>query len=274
MSYDEFIVLCVGLVVATLGWIGWYAQAVRVTGLGGGRLARGPVLLMPVACVILLLVVLKQLADPEVRSDVFYKALFAAAGALSLLAIGLLAAVLGEGAIDDAVERRNSAAAWATCGAWLADTLVNCGANLGTGPTIYTTLGPMLMALAALAGLWVGFSTVTANHISIGVDRDRASGVRLAGLLMAWGLIFGRAIAGDWVSVQGTLDDFVAQGWPALALLIVAAMVEFLVRPGRSRPAPRMLRAGVAPAALYLAMAAAWLAWLGRWEGLAGPGRP
>jgi hypothetical protein len=224
--------------------------------------------------VIFLLVVLEQLADPEVRGDVFYKALFSAAAALTLLGVGLLAAMLGVGAIDDAIERRNPAAAWAICGAWLATTLVNCGANIGTGPTIYTTLGPMLMALAALAVLWVGFTAVTENHISIGVDRDRASGVRLAGLLVAWGLIFGRAIAGDWVSVQGTLDDFVAQGWPALALLVVAAVVEFLVRPGRSRLAPRMLRAGVAPAALYLAMAAAWLAWLGRWEGLAGDSRP
>jgi hypothetical protein len=74
------------------------------------------------------------------------------------------------------------------------------------------------------------------------------------------------AVVDGWAPARGSLEDIAAQGGPAAALL-VPAVVEFAARPGRARPFPPVLAAGVTPAVLYLAVAAGWLLWLGPWEG-------
>jgi hypothetical protein len=81
--------------------------------------------------------------------------------------------------------------------------------------------------------------------------------------LIAWGLIMGRATAGDWESVAGTMRDYAFLGAPALALLVAAVAIELRLQPSRARPAPP-LGAGFAPAAGYLLVAAGWVLWLGK----------
>jgi hypothetical protein len=203
--------------------------------------------------------VLTTSAAQEVRGSVAYIGLFVAVWATALAAVNVLGKAISVSALEDAVERRNPAALWAVCGAWVGATLCVCGANMGEGPTIYTTLGPLVMSVGALGGAWLLLAILTRNTASITVDRDRASGVRLAGLLVAWGLILGRAVLGDWVSTEATLRDFVLFGWPVLVLLAVAVAVEPMVQPSRRRPFPSLGRAGVLPAACYVAAAAAWL---------------
>jgi hypothetical protein len=145
----------------------------------------------------------------------------------------------------------------------LATTLCVCGANIGQGPTVGTTLGPLCLAVGALGLLWVIVAALTGRSASIRLDRDRASGLRLAGLLVSWGLVLGRAVAGDWVSTAATLRDFAMQGWPTLPLLGVAVAVETWVRPRRSGPSPSLAINGLAPALCYLASAVLWLIYLG-----------
>jgi len=82
----------------------------------------------------------------------------------------------------------------------------------------------------------------------------------MAALSVALGLIFGRSVAGDWVSVKSTLHDFLQEGLtPAATLLGIAAGVEFLEQPTKRRPFPSVLRSGVGPAVLFLVFALAWL---------------
>ena len=143
-------------------------------------------------------------------------------------------------------------------------TLAAAGANVGQGPTEATTLGPMFLAVGGLLLLWAGFSVLTGSVAAVAVERDIPSGLRTAALLVALGLILGRSVAGDWISVESTLRDYLRQGLaPAAALLGVAAIIEFLVRPTVRRPATSMARAGLSPAALDLGFAAAWLWYLG-----------
>jgi hypothetical protein len=260
MDGDELLILVLSAGAAIAYWARWYAQLVRLQTLSPAHPARLLLPLTHLVCVLLLLLVLTTAAAAEVRHDPAYLALFVAGWAVALAAVNVWGNVLGISALHDAVERRNAAAAWAVAGAWLATTLCACGANIGEGPTIYTTLGPLALAVAALAVCWLLFAVATRNGTAVAVDRDRASGVRLAGLLVAWGLVLGRAVAGDWVSAEATLRDFGALGWPALALLAAAAALEPAVRPNRARPFPDPARAGVVPAAAYLAAATAWLA--------------
>jgi hypothetical protein len=122
----------------------------------------------------------------------------------------------------------------------------------------------MFLAVGGLLLLWAGFSVVTGSVAAVAVERDVPSGLRTAALLVAMGLIFGRSVAGDWVSVESTLRDYLRQGLaPAALLLVVAAIIEFMERPTLRRPVTSIARSGVSAAALDLGFAAAWLWHLG-----------
>jgi hypothetical protein len=54
---------------------------------------------------------------------------------------------------DDALERNNSAACVATCGALVGSMTIYGFANIGEGPTIWTTIGPAALGGAAAVAL-------------------------------------------------------------------------------------------------------------------------
>jgi hypothetical protein len=67
-------------------------------------------------------------------------------------------------------------------------------------------------------GCWLLLNLATGIAADIAIGRDTYSAIGLAGLLVANGLILGRAASGNWVSISHTLLDFVCLGWPAAAL--------------------------------------------------------
>ncbi len=81
MAPDEVIVLGISVLAAFLGWGRRYARALGVRTLGNPHLRRLPLYLMPPACLGLLCAVLTRWADPEVRGNGGYIALFLAVGA-------------------------------------------------------------------------------------------------------------------------------------------------------------------------------------------------
>ncbi len=106
------------------------------------------------------------------------------------------------------------------------------------------------------SALWAMVEFATEMAESICVDRDLAAGVRLGGFLIAIGLILGRAVAGDWVSTQATLGDFLRQGWPALMLVPAAVTAERRARPTPQTPAQPVLWRGLLVSLLYVGFAA------------------
>ena len=175
---------------------------------------------------------------------------------------------LGLSVRDDAVERRNSAAVFALCGAMLAVTLTFAGGNSGEGPSFFENILSAALATGTLLGFWLVLELSARVSVSIAEERDLASGLRLGGLLVAVGLMFGRAVAGDWHSVWGTIHDFIRDGWVGVLLLPVAILIERKFRPGRARPFPNWLLCGLLPALCYIAFAVICLWRLGPWEGL------
>jgi hypothetical protein len=87
------------------------------------------------------------------------------------------------------------------------------------------------------------------------VDRDVSAGLRLAGFLIAAGLILGRSVAGDWISAEATLRDFAIMAWPVVVLVAAAAVVERIARPTPESPRPAIVPHGVMPALVYIVVA-------------------
>jgi len=185
-----------------------------------------------------------------------------------LIAATMLFAWFGLSLRDDVAERKNTAALVALCGALAGVAFTYIGGNLGEGPSYWNNFYSVGLATIGFFGLWLVLEIVANVSISVAEERDLASGVRLGGLLLAMGLVLGRAVAGDWHSTEGTFHDFVHDGWPAGLLCVLAIPVEFADRPSRHRPFPSWLSAGLLPAVGYLVLAAGWLWWVGRWEGM------
>jgi len=259
----ELLVALVSGVIAAIYWWTWIGVALRTTLLvrPGTRIIALLTSLFASAAIVL--ATLLTLADPVVREDVGYIILFMAIAALTLTVTTAMAALLGASAINDAIRQPNPVAACVVAGIWLGTAICVSGSNVGRGDTIGTTLGPLVMAVATLLVLWGAFGITTrATYLAI-AGRDWGTGLRLFALPIAWGLILGRAVAGDWESTPRTLYDFVVDGWPAGALFGAALLVETFLRPSRGQP-KSPIGTSLLIAIVYLTVAAGWVWWLGR----------
>jgi hypothetical protein len=261
---DSLFELVAVLFIAFWVWLAWPSRALTRDFPVRSSSGRWIVVVTLPICVAIVFCVLWFLSDPEVRTSPSLQGFFALFWVLVLFLIHTLSSLLGLSWLEDGVERSNAAAAWAGAGLTFGATFVVAGANIGAGPTELTTLGPMMMGVAGLVALWVIFALSTRSLESVTVERDLPSGLRLASVLVVWGLILGRSVAGDWVSVDATLRDYLWQGIaPCSVLLALAAIVEILERPSRRRPPPDRIKSGIIPAVLFFVLGCAWLWYLG-----------
>ena len=169
---------------------------------------------------------------------------------------------------DDVGERRNPAALIGLCGATISVAIIYAAGNLGEGPSYWNNIFSAAVGTIGFFTLWFALELGGRVSVSIAEERDVATGIRFSGFMLAAGLILGRAIAGDWHSELATIQDFFRDGWPAAVLCIVAVFTERVLRPCRARPFPNYRSFGVLPAIAYIGCAWAWVAHLGRWEGM------
>ena len=207
----------------------------------------------PVPGLLLTYVVLQTLSDANVRGHFDYVLLFLV-GAVAWLSIANLAmSVLGISSRDDAIERNNLAAAVAIGGWLLGAAVIYAFSNVGGGPTIWTTILPAFVATIAFGAacllIQIPGGTITDD---ITIDRDLASGLRLAGALLSAALILGRAAGGQWTSWSQTWVDLLRYCWPVWPLALLAGVVHRWLRPTPARPRPNELVCGVVPALGYL----------------------
>ena len=263
MSGDEVAVLLASATLSVAVWLGWFARPLSITRMGSPTPARPLLIGSPIAAAAILLLVLLTAASHDVRNAPQYILMYLAMGAAWVGASAKLLPLFGISARDDAVERRNRAAAWAVAGAIIGIMLCFAGGNIGDGPGWWVVVFSAALATAALFVMLAvldGISGVT-EHVTI--ERDPASGIRLAGFLVGAGLMLGRGVAGDWVSAAATIRDFVAYSWPAAILLAGAALVERLARPTPARPHPSVAAFGVVPAIVYVVVGALHVVRLG-----------
>lgn len=226
---------------------------------------RGAALLLtPPACLVLLYLGLRAWADPQYVANSFdYQLLFLLGGILLLGLASLLSACLGISSRDDALERANTGATLSVVGAWLGITALYIGANVGAGPTIWTTLLPAFVAIVVWSVSWLAVEQISGTSELVCIERDTAAAFRHAAYLLASGAVLGRAIAGDFSSWNSTWSEFITLAWPALLLTLLAGTANFFFRPAPHNPRPSLLVAGILPATLLLCAAAFYIAALG-----------
>ena len=263
MSDDETLVLVLSCLAAGMIWGRWFRDCLSISWFRSPVSLRLGVIAIPLACGVLLWVTLRHLAAHDVRDSWTYLGFYMVLGTAWVgLGVGLLT-VLGLSVRDDVLERRNAAAAWTAAGGLAGLTLCYAGANIGDGPGWWVVVYSALLATVSLFGLWAVLDWLTHVSESVTVERDVGSGLRLGGLLVAAGVILGRAAAGDWVSVSATNIEFLQTAWPVLVLLLLAIPFEWLCRPGVEHPRPMWLVTGLPPLVFYISGAVLWLVQVG-----------
>ena len=257
------LLLLISAVLCFMSVAGWQ-RAIRLS-LRCTRGATTIIVFLPLLSLAFVLLVLRRWADVEVRGSVIYilLLLLLAAGWLGMATF--LSRWLGISLRDDVAERNNRAALAAWGGVITGLTLVFAGANVGEGPSLWNNVFSAVVGTITLAVLWFVLETLGRGSTSIAVDRDIASGLRLAGFLASLGLVLGRALAGDWHSMVNTMSDFVRQSWPVLFLTGFAAVLESPFRPSPAKPTLPWFTHGAAPALVYIVAAGVWVATLGPW---------
>jgi len=249
MSGDEMVVLIGSIVAAVIFWGDWYKSAFIKT-LTVRKINHLLYVISPAVCVIFLFIILRNYAADDVRESTTYLPFYMIVGAAWVGIIRMAFPFLGISPRDDAIERQNLSAAFASFGAILGTTFCFAGANVGNGPGWWVVIFSAGLSTSAFFALWALLEKFTAISELVTVNRQNSTGLRLGGFLCGIGLIFGRAAAGDWVSAEATVKDFVNVGWIAIPLVLIAVIIEKLT-PNKSENSASDLLTGLLFGAFY-----------------------
>lgn len=266
MSEDEVFVFIGCTVVSLFTWLPWVWHAAFTARRCSRFGDRWGLFVFPLLCAAVLAAVLRLYSSSDVRTDPVYIGFYLVMGAAWVGLVSRFLGLFGLSARDDVIERANHAAAYAIGGALLGITLCFAGGNIGNGPGWWVVVFSAALSTLAFFLLWALLHRFTGLADTVTIDRDPASGLRLAGWFIGAGLILGRSVAGDWVSMQATVVDFARTAWPVLLLFAAAVLLERTFRPTRERPLPSPLVYGLAPLAAYVALAAFFVEQAGPWS--------
>ncbi len=266
---DDEVFLFIGCAVATVLAVLWYVQCLRAVPSFGSRPAvRSPLLAATLLSFGAMVLVTWFWTAVEIRGGQSYMWLAFVMGSAWFGFYVRLFRWLGLDLREDACERTNPASILALCGAIPGGMLLYCGAICGEGPSFWNNVFTVLAGGAAWFALWLGLEFSTGISREVAEERDPGAGLRLAGHLLATGLLLGRASAGNWHSMEETLWVLGRDGWPALLLMGASIAAEFHVRRTTPRFSSSSPRGSLAIALGCLVFAAAWVCYLGPWEGM------
>lgn len=267
MSGDEIVVFALSLAIGIGGWTWWFWRASDLERQRPGhpRVSAGYVGIGTSVALTIVVVseVIRRAGSLDVRASFVYLWLYQALGLAWVRLSAALMPFMGISPRDDVIERQNRAAIPAVGGALIAISFCYAGGNIGNGPGWWVVVFCAALATAGLTGAWILVDRLTTITDAVTIDRDPAAGVRLGGLLIACGVVLGRAVAGDWHSVHLTVGDFLFSAWGVLPIIGVAILIERVARPTSARPHAPFVLLGTLPFLLYLTLAAAFVWWLG-----------
>ncbi len=258
MDGSEIVVFIVSALLTGRFVVKWYRKLCNIWPAERAQFSRVILGILPVFVLIAFLYTLNSLASFDVVGAWIYKAFYVLLG-FAWLSVGLalMSLWLDISWIDDAVNMNNQGALWAVTGGALGQAIIYCGANIGDGPGWWCVIFAGGLGTAAWFVLAYAASKITGISERITVERDVSCGIRFGFLLLANGIILGRASAGDWTSFSMTLIEFV-DGWPVLFLTVFAIIVEVLhmawQHSGASNRPSRVL-SSICCGAVYVAIA-------------------
>ena len=262
MGEDEVMALMASVVAGAFGLRAWYGPGFFVTRMGCVGWARNALLLVPLLALAGLWNVLVTAAAFDVTSDIRYQLLFLAMGTSWVFHFPRALSFIGVSYRDDALERRNGAAAVAVAGGVIGLGALFAGSNMGEGPSIWNTVETALVATGVLAFCVLVLAMITGIGDTIAVERDLAAGVRFGAWMAGSGLVLAAASAGDWAGEAAMVSDLLANGWPVALLLAAAIGLELSLRPTIESPRPAVIVKGLVPASAYLGSSVAYVALL------------
>jgi hypothetical protein len=228
---DEWIFLAVAFAAVIFLGARYFKHLLLVSPMVSPRSTRSMLLITPPICVAFTYCILANWSDPQtVRGHADYMTLFMVGAALWVFASPSFL-VLGVHLRDDAVERKNIAAGIVLSAAMIANTLCCAGSNIGSGPTIWTTLGPAAVATGTLLALWAFIRIFSGVVEVIAIERNVPSACVVATALLAIGANLGWAMSGDWQDWNSTLKDFGNRAWPSLIISFAAILILRIIRP-------------------------------------------
>lgn len=264
-SEGESVVFWFAAGAGLLLWGEWFWRLFRISRLISSPKTRLPIILSFCFSLEVVWLVLRLWSSHDVRDSpaylIFYMTL--AAGWLGL-GVRLLP-VLGLSLRDQLLERRNPAAGITILSAMPSLALCFAGANIGEGPGWWVVVFCALLATLAWTLAWVVLISASRCLDSLLIDRDPATGLRLAGFVLAVALICGRSAAGDWVDFQEAVSTLLRMAALIPLLTAIAILLERLLAPTSSRPRPAIIIYGVIPGLGYLGLTAGYLVWRGPW---------
>jgi len=233
-------------------WRKWYLSILSVAKLTSTLKYRFVLLLTPIICVGILFLILRFLASQDVRNDILYLIFYLVMGTAWLGMAVEAFLFCGLSVHDDVIEKQNIAAFCGISGALIGVTLCFAGGNIGDGPGWWTVAYSAMLSTGAWFLLWLVLAFFTQISEAISIDRDSASGLRLAGFLVGSGAILGWAVAGKWESFDATTVDFIKHGWSAVILAIAAIIVEKVCQLTAKRPFLPITSHGLIPLLSYI----------------------
>jgi hypothetical protein len=262
MSEGEIFAAVVSIVVALFTWAMWIYRFAGVKVRHRVARLRTLVLVTPIFCGAIFVLLLRLFASFDVQEDVTYTFFYIAMGAAWVGVGALVMPFMGFCPRHDLIELGNRAVTPLVIGSLLAFTLVFAGGNFGDGPGWWVVVFASGVASIALVVAWLLFDGLAALTESATIDRDLGAGVRGGALLVSFGLIFGRGAAGDWFSFEDTVLVFWETTWPALVLLVGAALTERVLAKFRHLP---LKFSGFVPSSIFVTAALGTVAWMGHW---------
>ena len=264
LSPDEVFALVVFILLTLMTWGRMLLCALQLHARLTGWMVRFQALLLLPTVLALLHVFLRRYADAGVRDSTLYLTFYLAFGAAWTGVCASVFSMLGLSLRDDVLERANPAARLAAFSAIFAAAFCFAGSNIGDGPGWWVVLFCAALASGTLVLIWVLIGTFSSIRTRIILERDLTAARRLAGLLLACGVVLGRAAAGDWTTAGAAFTDFVQAARPAGVLLVIALLAEHLLprATGRSDGFPGT---GWPVMALYLGLGAYAVHGLGPW---------
>jgi hypothetical protein len=266
---DESLLLLVSIAMSVYGLVYWAIRLRPVSKFGAAPFHRTPIYAALFTGFLFLAWVIWKWADQQIRDNSGYVLLVVVMGSACLTLACAVLPWLGISLRDDAFEQRNFSAMIALSGAMLGVLITYAMASAGNGPSFWNNVFSCLLATGSLLAAWLMIGIFGSSTVSITQERDLASGVRLGAFSVAEALIFGRAVAGDWESMEATTRDFIHDGWPAIVLCLAAIIIERLLRPTSRNPQPALMTHGYVPGSAYLLAAIIWCVHLGWWKGAA-----
>jgi hypothetical protein len=234
-------------------WVSYYVRWAHFGDHPQPKLPRALVFLMLPLSAILIFGLLRTLASHDVREDRRYLTMYTAMGLL-WVPLATRFFLPGISLRDDFYERGNASAGYAAVGFMVGSLLCFAGGNIGDGPGWWVVVFCAIIANTTLWALWLTAARFTRAVDLVTIDRDPALGMRLGGFFLACGLVLGRAVAGDWISLDATLRDFGRKAWPALILMVVYIGAERFSRARYHRDEQALFGRGVVPALFYVTL--------------------